>query len=107
MEDIYSALISASEKSDITSLNEEEAIFLEMTLASFRRNGMGKNAEDRKEISRLQKEMSDLATQFEQNINEDVTTVRVTRDDLEGLSQAFLASLSADESGDLTLGMKV
>ena len=95
--DLYTVLDSVQ---DTTKLGEMEARFHASTLSRFRRNGMGKPREEQEAIAKLAAEISDLSTAFETNVNEDVTEVELTRDELVGLSDDFCASLKKGRLAD-------
>jgi len=82
-------------------LSGEQARMLEHALRDFRRAGMALAAEQREELKRIQMEINKLGIEFEKNIREDETVVPLTRDELTGMSDEFIAGLH--HTGDLYL----
>jgi Zn-dependent oligopeptidase len=107
--DVYDVLRQCSMNSSTPKLHAQQQRFVEKTLQAFERNGMALPEDKRAELTELRKEISNLASTFEQNINEDVTVVSCTREELEGLPDDFLESLTAgagEHEGKLLVGMK-
>jgi Zn-dependent oligopeptidase len=100
--DIYDVLKGSSQ----TNLKDQEKRLVDKTLQAFERNGMALPDDKRAKLTELRKDISNLASTFEQNINEDVTMISFTQDELEGLPEDFIASLKEGEGGKLFVGMK-
>jgi thimet oligopeptidase len=82
--------------------NADEARLLDETLAGFERNGL---ALDTKlaELKDLGQQLAALEAQFSKNLNEDLTTVAFTKEQLAGLPESFFASREADQNGLYTV----
>ncbi|MGE3180587.1 MAG: M3 family metallopeptidase [Phycisphaerae bacterium] len=98
-EDLYNAIKSYAKTNP--QLEGEQKRLLSHTMRDYRRAGMELSQEDRKKLSDMQKEMSDLSIRFQANIRDDDTTVMLTRDELVGMDDDFFATLPM--SGDLYL----
>ncbi len=83
------------------SLEGEQKRLLEHTLRDYRRAGMELSAEKREELTATEKEINRLSIEFEKNIREDATRIPLTRAELAGMDDAYLATLP--QSGDLYL----
>eukprot|EP00667_Euglena_gracilis_P003469 EG_transcript_3478 len=91
-EDVF-AVLAAVEEAPPTP---EAGLYRAKVLAAFRRNGCGLTAEVRQRVAELSAEEARVAGLFEQHLNEDVSTVALTPDETQGLSQSFLDSLQPD-----------
>jgi Zn-dependent oligopeptidase len=68
--------------------------FIDVTLNAFKRNGcMVDDETKRQQYVELLQNCARLESEFEQAINEDTTTIELTRQQLEGCTNAFLDSL--------------
>ena len=79
---------------------------IEHTLRRFRQLGAALPPETRARYRALRSKISSLEFEFQQNINEDTTTVEFTRDELAGCSEHFLASLPTTADGRLVVAIK-
>lgn len=95
-EGIYHAL------RDYTSRNDElqgaDEKLLETMLREYRRMGFDLASEDREKVKINLKELSSLSSAFSKNINEYQDSIEVTREQLDGLSESYIANLA--QSGD-------
>ncbi|MBD5605501.1 MAG: Zn-dependent oligopeptidase [Candidatus Eremiobacteraeota bacterium] len=66
---------------------------------SFRRSGAGLAPDARKEFVRLSKELTDLQLHFTQNIENDTSTIVITKAQTAGLPADFVATLKATDTG--------
>jgi thimet oligopeptidase len=89
-EDVYKA-VKAFEKTN-PKLSGEEAKLFKETLRDYRRAGLDLPPDKRKEVEELRKELSKLGTTFDSNIVEVQTPVVLTKADLDGVPESFLAS---------------
>ncbi len=62
-------------------------------MRQFRRNGMELSPEKRDELKRIQMEITNLQIAFNRNLNDDETTVLLTRAELAGMPDAYIANL--------------
>jgi thimet oligopeptidase len=100
-EDLYRAVKTYADTRP--KLAGERARLLEHTLRDFRRAGMALSSADRGELKEIQKEITKLSIEFEQNIREDNTRVPLTREELVGVPEDYFANPDLERSGDLYL----
>lgn len=98
-EKVYAAIKLVSEKA--ANLPPLSKRLVEHALRDYRRSGMGLALDQREKLKDIQKEISRLGIEFDKNIREDETTVLLTLDELDGLSEEFIGGLK--RSGDLYL----
>ncbi|HYE61957.1 MAG TPA: M3 family metallopeptidase [Phycisphaerales bacterium] len=98
-EDLYKAVQAYAQSSP--KLEGEQKRLLDFIQRDFRRNGMGLSADKRARLTEVQKEINRLNIEFSKNIAEDQSTVHLTRDELRGMPEEFLAGLK--RSGDIFL----
>ena len=84
------------------TLNEERRYYLSEALEGFRRGGLELDAEKFQQMKELEKQIALLKIQFQTHIAQDRSSLRVKREDLSGLDEAFIKSLSV-ESGKYVL----
>lgn len=90
-EDLYNAVKAYAATKP--QLKGEQARLLEHTMRDYRRAGMELSKDKRAQLADMQKEMSDLSIKFQANIRDDDTTVLLTRDELRGMDDDYLATL--------------
>lgn len=84
-------------------LTHEERYFLNELMKDFKRSGLDLPEEDRKAITALMKELDQIEQDFSLNISADTSTITATRDELAGVTEQFIATLSTDENGKYIL----
>ncbi len=89
-EDVYKA-VKAFEKTQ-PKLSGEDAKLFKETLRDYRRAGLELPPEKRKEVEQLRKDLSKLGTDFGANIVAVQAPVVLTKTDLDGVPDSFLAS---------------
>jgi thimet oligopeptidase len=89
-EDVFKTIKAFGAKKP--NLIGEDEKLLSDTLRDFRRAGVELPPEKRKEIERLRRKLSELATEFEVNILAAKAPVVFTREQLDGVSDNFLSS---------------
>jgi thimet oligopeptidase len=75
------------------TLTQEEERLLEKTLLKYRRMGFELDKETRQKVQENAKRINELANVFSTNINEYHDEVKVTKEELSGLSEQYIASL--------------
>ncbi|KAL7747170.1 metalloendopeptidase [Sorochytrium milnesiophthora] len=90
---VYDAITSLSQD----AVGKEYTRLYTATVALFERNGLHLPDAQRKVYAHLRQKITSLETLFEQNINEDTSTLLATRDELRGCSEAYISGLAADE----------
>lgn len=83
---------------------EQKKLLVEL-LRDYKRSGMELKPDQREKLAAIQKEITKLGQEFEKNIREDKTTVPVTKDELTGMSDEYIAALKQDEAGKLLITM--
>lgn len=104
-EDVYRRVVALQDKAELDSLPAESRRFLERLVKLGRRNGLHLDAPTQQEIKRLKKQLSSLCIDFNKNLNEDSTSLLLSREELGGLPEDFLSSLEKVD-GRLKLSLK-
>lgn len=86
------------------SLTDEERYYLDESLSSFEREGLNLPEDKLAIIKNLSKELNVLVSDFDKNINNDVSFVSVDVVDLQGLDAEFIAQLQKTDDGLYVLG---
>ena len=87
-EDVYRNVRAFADTKPILE-GEDERLFID-TLRDYRRAGLALPPEERAEVERLRKELSNVCTDFDAHITQAKITLRFTREELAGLPQDFL-----------------
>ena len=98
-EDLYGAVKALAERS--LSLDPVQQRYLDQMLRDYRRAGMELSEDKRERYKAIQQELTKLGLEFDQNINEDGTRVRLTAEELAGVPDGVMQRLERDKSGDL------
>ncbi|QRV96695.1 metallopeptidase MepB [Ceratobasidium sp. AG-Ba] len=83
--DIYKALLSAKAKAE--ELSPEEQRLVDQMILNRKRAGLSLREDQRKEVTQLKKELSELRSEFMKNLNEGNGAITLTRDELEGIPE--------------------
>lgn len=96
-EDVYRAVKAYADAKP--KLQGEDAKLLFETMRDYRRAGLDLPKSDRDEVERMRKELSNLSTDFEENVTKATQSVRFTKAELDGLPDDFLGQVKtgADE----------
>ncbi len=100
-ETLYDAIRAYAETTP--RLAGEQQRLLEHTLRDFRRAGMSLGADERAELTEIQKELTRLSIDFEKTIRQDETTVPLSRAELVGVPDEYFENPNLQRSGDLYL----
>lgn len=85
------------------NLTSEQKRFVEETMRDFRRIGLQLAADKRERIKELQKELNTQCIKFSQTIAAAQRTFEASKEELRGLSDAFIATLKKTEQGSFIL----
>lgn len=88
---------------DAEGLDPAAARTLRLTLRDFRRAGVDLAEPERRELQGLVERCTDLGQQFQRNISDDVRTVRLRPDQLDGLPEDYVAAHPADADGTVEI----
>eukprot|EP00824_Muranothrix_gubernata_P014549 TRINITY_DN30183_c0_g3_i1.p1 TRINITY_DN30183_c0_g3~~TRINITY_DN30183_c0_g3_i1.p1 ORF type:complete len:773 (+),score=151.99 TRINITY_DN30183_c0_g3_i1:328-2646(+) len=94
--DLYKAVQSYASKGE--KLEGEDERLLTWMMRDFRRNGLALNPEQQQQLKEVKKRVSDLQISFQQNLNEDTTTLTFTTEELEGMPDDFIEALGKSET---------
>ncbi|MFW9975317.1 MAG: M3 family metallopeptidase [Candidatus Thorarchaeota archaeon] len=92
--DLYDVLVKL--EPEIDSLEPEERTLLDKTLKEFRHRGAALDDQKRKEFLEIANNITVLETEFERTINETITTVPFTKEELEGVPPPVYEHLEKD-----------
>ncbi|MCP5491940.1 MAG: Zn-dependent oligopeptidase [Chlamydiales bacterium] len=87
----------------ISAADEKEEYFLQNCLDDLKKQGLSLDEVNRIKLQNLKEDLTDLCSQFDQNIRESRKTFSVNRSELTGMSDQFIDSLEQDENGDCVL----
>lgn len=94
-EDVYKAVKIFADRG--AKLQGEDAKYLKEILRDYRRAGLELPPEERKEVEKMRKELSRLATDFDTNVTEAKKPVKFSRSQLEGVPDGFLEQIKTGE----------
>ncbi|CAO3686709.1 unnamed protein product [Umbelopsis ramanniana] len=95
--DLYEAVLNVFNKTDLATLDPEDARLLTKTELDFRRSGLALEESKRNELKEIRKKLSELGIDFSKNLNEESSTVSFTKDELENMDDDFLSGLKTEE----------
>ena len=96
--DLYETVEAFAATPAAGSLAAEEARLLEFTRRDFRRAGQALSEAERAEVQRLRTRLVELGVAFARNIDEQQDWLDLTRDELDGLPDEYVAGLGAGET---------
>lgn len=92
--DAVDAYVRTHLEADRAAMDAEAARFAEHTHRDYRRRGLALPAAARAEVEELKTRMSTLCVEFQQRLAEDTTRLHLTRDELRGMPDDFVAALA-------------
>jgi len=95
----------ANDNAKNEDLTDEEQYFISETLKDYQQAGLDLPKDKLKKVKKLNKELGELGLQFESNIAQDKSKVIVTKEDLDGVNEAFINSLEKTKDGKYILGV--
>lgn len=94
-EDVYRAIKAYADTHP--KLEGEDAKLLFETMRDYRRAGLDLPKNERDEVERMRKELSNLSTDFEENVTKAEKAVKFTRAELEGVPDDFLKQIKTGD----------
>lgn len=103
---IYHAFKAYAENNALREqLDEKQWYAINESMKAFKRNGIDLPDEQLEEIKIIQKELGTLTLMFEAAIAQDQSTITVSRNDLDGLPDEFIATLKKDADNNYIVGV--
>ncbi len=103
---LYNKLSSYADTSaNHETLSDAQKYFIKETLESYQRDGINLPEEKRDQVAKVKKELADLTTLFDKNVNDDASTIEVPLEGLKGLSEEFITNLKKNSEGLYILGV--
>jgi thimet oligopeptidase len=94
---LYQRLVAAGKTT--AGLSDADKALSKLWIEQFQRSGAGLEPAQRTEFVKLSKELNDLQLHFTENIQNDKTTVTITKAQTAGLPAEFLAQLKGTDGG--------
>jgi len=104
-QDVFDNLRAVQEKCG-DALQGETKRYLERMIKLGRRNGLHLSTDVQQQVKDMKKRMSDIAIDFSTHLNEEMTTLEFTEQQLVGLPSDFISSLKKSENGCLQVTLK-
>lgn len=98
-EDIDRSLKAYAARAELEALPDDARRLLEFALRDYRRNGLDLNKETRDELQSLQERLVGLGIEFRKKIDDYEDHIEVSREELDGLPDAYVERLSTVEVG--------
>ncbi|KAG0167334.1 hypothetical protein DFQ28_006294 [Apophysomyces sp. BC1034] len=95
--DLYVIIQGFIDKTDLATLDHEDARLLRKMEINFRRNGLHLSEEKRNEFKELRKRLSEVCIEYMKNWSGESSTIEFTKEELEGLDDDFLGGLTTKE----------
>jgi len=103
-QDVY-RVVKAVQRRGMSGCSSQQRRLVDRMVRDFERNGLHLSVEKQAEAKEIKKRISQLGLQFSKNLGEDTSTVLVTREELAGMGEDFIDSLTSKD-GKLVLTMK-
>ncbi|MDR3646374.1 MAG: Zn-dependent oligopeptidase [Candidatus Babeliales bacterium] len=102
---LYKAFKSYAEGNSLQeNLTEKERYFVDQAMHDFKKAGLELPQEELDKVSKINKELNVLSTQFQMNIAAHKCKIPVSLEELEGTTESFINALQQDEDGKYLLG---
>ena len=103
---LYNAFVAYESRTiENENLSAQQRYFITNTLDDFKREGLSLPDEILLKVNLLRKKLASLYADFDRNIAEDNKTINVTKEDLAGLDEEFIATLKQTDNGLYILGV--
>jgi thimet oligopeptidase len=102
---LYNAFMAYETNMEYNSLSAQQHYFIANTMADFKREGLNLSDETLEQVRALRKELATLCADFDRNIAEDNKSITVNQQDLVGLDEEFIATLTQTDDGLYILGV--
>jgi Zn-dependent oligopeptidase len=103
---LYNAFMAyASQQLENEGLSDQQRYFVNDTIDSFKREGLSLPDETLAQVNTLRKELAALSADFDRNIAQDNRSISVSKQELEGLGDDFIATLKQTDDGLYILGV--
>ena len=96
-------LYAAVNDVDTSNLDAKAKRFVEKTLQAYKLSGVDKDEPTRARLAELDAEIVKYGQDFDRNIRDDKKILKVTPEELDGLSEDFIQSHEPDEEGKLSI----
>ncbi|ORZ14078.1 hypothetical protein BCR42DRAFT_330030 [Absidia repens] len=100
--DLYMVIQGYIDRTDLDALDHESARMLRKTARGFRRFGLHLPEDQRKELTELRKRLSEVCIEYMQNWSREDSTIKFTKEELEGMDDDFLSGLKTEEENGVT-----
>lgn len=104
-QDVFDNLLAVEAKFG-SGLSGETKRYLERLVKLGKRNGLHLSKDIQDKIKAIKKRMSDLSIEFNQNLNEENTTLNFTKEELVGVPDDFFEGLDKNEDGTFIVSLK-
>eukprot|EP01100_Stratorugosa_tubuloviscum_P005874 TRINITY_DN2580_c0_g1_i4.p1 TRINITY_DN2580_c0_g1~~TRINITY_DN2580_c0_g1_i4.p1 ORF type:complete len:751 (+),score=262.72 TRINITY_DN2580_c0_g1_i4:113-2365(+) len=91
--DVYNKLVQFSKSPNINKCDSLQLRFVKKVLLEFERSGAGLTPELRQILLLKKQELSNICIEFQKNLNEDVSKILFTREELQGMPDNFFEQL--------------
>ncbi|XP_077865435.1 LOW QUALITY PROTEIN: thimet oligopeptidase-like [Saccoglossus kowalevskii] len=105
-QDVYDNLVSLREKINMEELEAENKRYLEKLIKHGKRNGLHLEKDVQDTIKALKKRESDIAIDFNKNLNEENTVLEFTDEDLVGMPEDFIKKLDRNAQKKFKVSLK-
>jgi len=98
-EDLYKALLDYKQNNpeEVSRLGPEEKRLLNINIRDFERNGLALPLEKRQRIKEIKQRLSELGITFNKNLNEDITKLLFSKEELDGMPEDYFANLKQED----------
>ncbi|MFL5415712.1 MAG: M3 family metallopeptidase [Myxococcales bacterium] len=88
------------------SIGPQDRRLVELMMRDFHRAGVDLSDEQREKLVALRSRLAELQTRFSSNLDEDTTSVEMSREELDGMPEAYVARLKKTSAGKYVVTTK-